>query len=213
MLTRDTSSEPTSFVTIIVGDGQDSTPFTLHERRLCFYSPVFAKAFNGTTPEAASRTMKLDDIEVSVFGLLLFWIYSAAIPRRELQNEDKDTIPQTPTQLSKLWVLAQRFHMPKLQNEIIHEIFSAVDSLKNLESLQYTGQTPYDVMKDFVQFAYSTNSFVLKSLAVDRIAWGCEKELFMDIVGDLPYEAVVAIAKAQKTGCELSVEEFYCAED
>jgi hypothetical protein len=56
-------------------------------------------------------------------------------------------------------------------------------------------------------------STTLRNLAVDRLAWACPEGMFMDMVGDLPKEAVVDTAKALKTGHEMCAEDFYFAED
>ncbi|KAE9376554.1 hypothetical protein N431DRAFT_288501, partial [Stipitochalara longipes BDJ] len=115
-------SEPQCFVTILVGDDSELRPFTLHKDILCKDSPFFDRAFNGNFKEGETQTMILEDIEPSIFGLFLCWLYSGDIAQRKVGEKEEETLNQTPVQLAKLWILAERFMMPKLQNSVINEI-------------------------------------------------------------------------------------------
>lgn len=85
----------------------------------------------------------MEDVEPHVFGLLFFWIYSGgSFLQRKVGEKKEDTLNQTPTQLAKLWVLANRLRIPKLQNAVIDEIFCAIEVMfRDIESLQLTGET------------------------------------------------------------------------
>jgi hypothetical protein len=83
-----TSSEPQSMVTIIVRGGAQSKRFTIHKETLCYYSPVFDKSFNGYFVEGEAQTMTLEDVEASIFGLLVCWLYHGEIASREFEGHD-----------------------------------------------------------------------------------------------------------------------------
>jgi hypothetical protein len=83
---------------------------------LCKSSPFFDKAFNGDFWEAETQTMILEDIEPSIFGLFICWLYSGYVALRKVGLEGEETLTQTPVQLAKLWVIAERLVLPKLQN-------------------------------------------------------------------------------------------------
>jgi hypothetical protein len=129
-------------------------------------------------------------------------------------EKKEDTLNQTPTQLAKLWVLANRLRMPKLQNAVIDEIFSAIEVVfRDIESLQLTGETHIQLLWPFIEYAYETDIAMLRVLAVDRLAFGCSESVFMEMVEFLPNHIVVDVAKALRTGFKMCAEDFYFAED
>jgi len=209
----DTSREPQSSVTIIVGRSPEAKKFSVHKDIIYYYSPFFDSAFNGQFEEGETQTMTLEDVEHSVFGLLVFWLYVGDMAQREANNEYEYS--QTPTQLSKLWILAERFLMPQLQNDVVNELFWTIaNAFSDIERhTLLTGETARGLIEPFIQFAYSTESTILQELAADRLAFACSEKVFIDMVEDLPNKAVVAVAKALKTGRESGAEDFYVAED
>ena len=56
--------------------------------------------------------MHLDDVEPEVFGLFIHWIYYQDIPNEPTQ-------PGYLLNVARLWVMAQRFLIPRLQNAAI----------------------------------------------------------------------------------------------
>jgi len=63
--------------------------------------------------------MTLEDVDASVFGLLVSWLYTGDIATREPRQHDNSfKLYQKPIQLAKLWVLGERFLMPRLQNRL-----------------------------------------------------------------------------------------------
>ena len=79
------SRAPLTFVTIVVGPYSEQTTFQIYKELLCFYSPVFRTAFASGFSEGLTQTMKIEDVETGVFGLLVHWLY-----RKEI--EDGDTV-------------------------------------------------------------------------------------------------------------------------
>jgi hypothetical protein len=157
----------------------------------------------------------LEDVEPQVFGLLFFWMYSGgSILQRQAGEKKEVTLNQTPTQLTKLWVLASRLRMPKLQNAVLDEVFCAIEVMfRDIESLQFTGETHVQLMWPFIEYAYETHTPMLRNLALDRLAFGCSESVFRDMVEFLPSEIVVNVAIALRTGIRMCAEDFYYAED
>jgi BTB/POZ domain len=108
-------------------DPSQSETFTIHKDVLCHYSPFFDDGFNDKASESKKDLLTIKGIEAAVFGLLVFWLYSGKIAKQKVGVVDEYTLSQTLTQLAKLWLLAYDYKMPELQNDIIGEIFSAVD--------------------------------------------------------------------------------------
>jgi len=214
-LTSSHSSEPQCFITIIVGEGEEAQTFTLHRDVLSSQTQFFNTANEGKFKEGETQEVYLEDVEPSVFGLFLIWLYSGGtIPQRQIGEKKGDILNQTPTQLTKLWVLASQFRMPKLQNAVIDEIFCAIEVMfRDIESLQFTGETHTQLMWPFTEYAYETHTPMLRNLAVDRLAFGCSESVFMDMVEFLPTEVVVDVAKALRAGIRMCAEDFYFAED
>jgi hypothetical protein len=209
------SSEPQTFITIIVGEGEEAQTFTLHRDVISSQTQFFNTANKGKVKEGETQKVYLEDVEPSVFGLFFIWLYSGGtIPQRQIGEKKGDILNQKPTQLAKLWVLANIFRMPKLQNAVIGEIFCAIEvMLRDIESLQFTGETHVQLMWPFIEYAYETHTPMLRNLALDRLAFGCSESVFMDMVEFLPNHIVVDVAKALRTGIRMCAEDFYFAED
>ncbi|TVY19562.1 hypothetical protein LARI1_G003406 [Lachnellula arida] len=88
-------------------------PFLVHKAILCHYSPFFDAAFNGGFQEDTTQELDLPDTDPIVFGILVEWTYSQRVimPTTRTCN-DRFT-------LMKLWVLADRCLIPRLQNDTL----------------------------------------------------------------------------------------------
>ncbi|KAH8802265.1 hypothetical protein F5882DRAFT_284797, partial [Hyaloscypha sp. PMI_1271] len=203
-------------VTILVGGDPEPKRFSVHKETLCYYSPVFNKAFNGVFLEGETQTMTLEDVEASVFGLLVSWLYTGDIAaRKSRQHDNSFKLYHKPTQLAKLWILGERFLMPQLQNRVVNEIFPAIEGLIFDREIYKTieDESPAELIKSFVQFSYSAGSPTLQKLAVSTLGRRCPEEIFMELIDGLPKEAWLDVAKALKSGEEMCAEDFYFAED
>lgn len=104
--------------TIKVGSGDEAMTYVMHRDVAAIQSPYFDKVFNGPFLEGKSQEVVLDDFPwPDVFGLVQGWIYTQKL----LLDETGSEYSLGP-QLYKLWILADRLLMPKLQNAIIEEI-------------------------------------------------------------------------------------------
>ncbi|KUJ07471.1 uncharacterized protein LY89DRAFT_742703 [Mollisia scopiformis] len=105
---------PQTFVKIHIGPGNKKESFMLQKSLICFHSPVFDRAFNGSFLEGQTQEMTMEDVEVEIFHLLVTWMYCGEI--REVLDRNMAI------NMAKLWVLAGRFLIPKLQNQAIKHI-------------------------------------------------------------------------------------------
>lgn len=80
------------------------------------HSPFFDAAFSSNMQEGLTQRMTLEDVELEVFGLLAHWIYFQKLESNEDMMLDQIT-------LGKLWIVAQRFLMPRLQNMVMDQLF------------------------------------------------------------------------------------------
>lgn len=132
-------SEPTTFVTFIVGTAPNTKEFMVHKEVACFQSPIFDHAFNddvGST-EFESQTFCLENVTPRTFQMLVQWMYSNTIRLRQLRGEapffsgfevTDDVKREEDMTMACLWVLAEKLKMPKLQNTLIERI----DRITNL---------------------------------------------------------------------------------
>jgi len=85
-------------------------------------------AFNSQLLEGQTQTYRLDDITPTVFLLFVQWLYSQEFKIISLGNPGNhwdDAPPAFETQHSEfvqLWILADRFLIPRLQNQVMREI-------------------------------------------------------------------------------------------
>jgi BTB/POZ domain len=143
-------------VTIIIGPEESKETFIIHKELICHYSPFFSVAFNSNSKyaEGATQTMKLPDVDVENFGLFVQWVYNQQIDL-DPKERDANILP-----LAKLWTLAERFLITKLQNKIMDKLRVLVEFAESQN------------LKDFLHYAYeSKQKSPLKRLAVDRMAW------------------------------------------
>jgi hypothetical protein len=92
--------------------------FVVHKSFLVRQSPFFKAAFTGRFQESATKLMKLEDVSAELFELLIDWIYEKRINSDNLAD------------IARLWILAERFLMPELQNASMRVIWKAMSKDK-----------------------------------------------------------------------------------
>jgi hypothetical protein len=107
----------------------------VHKVAACSCSPVFDAAFNGKFIEGETQTYILEDTTLEVFTLLAEYMYNRDVSVQQLQDDhgldEKHAIEET-TSLLKLWVLADRFCIPQLQNLVIKNLQKIIRKNKSL---------------------------------------------------------------------------------
>jgi hypothetical protein len=114
-------------IEVMGADGYGKT-FTFHKCYICHYSPFFYAAFNGRFSEGASQSMVHDTVSIEAFGIFATWIYNQKI---------EDGAGEVPCikDLANLWIIADVFLIPALQNmcvEALNDQFSKIDCLPTL---------------------------------------------------------------------------------
>ncbi|TVY73266.1 hypothetical protein LSUE1_G005765 [Lachnellula suecica] len=124
-------SEADKFVTFLIGPSEKT--FLVHKEVVCYHSPVLSAAFNSAFVEGQTQTYTLDDTTEGAFKLLVQWFYGKKIQLQILQEEYKrshqvynekiqDIIDQEHDDLLRLWVLADKFSIPTLQNLVMRKL-------------------------------------------------------------------------------------------
>ncbi|TVY53584.1 hypothetical protein LCER1_G007375 [Lachnellula cervina] len=89
--------------------------FLVYKEFICYYSPFFNAAFNGSFEEGATQSIDIVDVHRKVFGLFVNWIYTQNVVP---EQDDASNAPSSTT-LIELWLLGDRFLIPRLQNEVL----------------------------------------------------------------------------------------------
>ena len=128
---------------------------------------MFDAAFNGRFIEGETQKMELDDVEPEIFGLLVHWLYTKGF---NIDLEDFDSPFKIWVILAKLWILAERFALPALQNDVMHRLYI-------LREEHYLAMCPLSNpdFKDLLACVYEDNKrdpeeFLLKAFLVDGVA-------------------------------------------
>lgn len=110
-----TDSGPQDMVTVNVKNeqGTKEKSFTVYKEFICYYSPFFDAAFNGSFREGETQTMLWEDVEPTEFALFVRWLYTQNV--LDVAGHSQPSL----WELTNLWILADRLLIPKLQNEVI----------------------------------------------------------------------------------------------
>ncbi|CZR61820.1 uncharacterized protein PAC_11717 [Phialocephala subalpina] len=181
--------KPQSVVTINIGPPEDVESFVIHRHLLIHYSSYFATAFFPPHLEAETKTITLPSICQETFRLITHWLYTQQLDLIP-QEQALSVIP-----LAKLWCLAAKFRIAKLQNKVMSWLQPLTEGIQG------------EALKEFLCFVYEEDDGgvgeekeKLKKLAVDRMAWGTSaKTLGVWIQGGfLPEGMVVDVLMALK---------------
>jgi hypothetical protein len=88
--------------------------FVFHRNLISHYSPFFAAAFKGNFKEGLSQEMTLE-ADFKAFGVFSNWLYTQTILDSEGYQPDMCS-------LAHLWILADRFLVPRLQNKVVDNL-------------------------------------------------------------------------------------------
>lgn len=143
----------TTTSTLLVGP--KATPFLVHTTLLTSQSPYFRAALTGRFAEATENTIRLDDVDVSHFQLLVSWLYTGSIP-----PPYKDGKPAYYT-LLHAYALADRLCFEGLRNAVIDLISDLADRTNSVLTPSDT-RILYDSIRD---------SAPLRNLVIDLFAF------------------------------------------
>lgn len=117
-----------SIVTIIINQNGKNTFFSVHTSYLTAYSAYFRAALNGSFTEAQTLKFEFNDISPSVFDIFVSWAYTQKIV---------DSAGNAPIfhHLVELWLLGDRFQIPRIQNEALVAMNSQAGVLNRVHSM------------------------------------------------------------------------------
>ncbi|KAH8745771.1 hypothetical protein BGZ57DRAFT_1011378 [Hyaloscypha finlandica] len=112
--------------------GPQPPKFVIHKNKICYHSPFFSAAFNSNFIEGMSQEMTLN-VNLKAFGIIANWMYTQDIVASSGEPPDLCTLAQ-------VWILADRFLMPKLQNQ----------AMTDLINLSLSGKSTSGFLDDFL---------------------------------------------------------------
>ena len=150
---RANPSDFTNTSTLLIG--HKATPFLVHTSLLTTQSPYFRAALTGPFSEATENTIRLDDVEVSHFQLVVSWLYTGSVP-----PPYKDGKPAYYT-LLHIYALADRLCFEGLRNAV-------VDLMSDLADRTNSVLTPSDTR---ILYEQIRDSAPLRSLVIDLFSF------------------------------------------
>jgi len=166
-----TPDEP--FVTFIVGSEDDKKSFIVHKVIATSRSSFLHATFSNKLIEGQALTMRLEDVEVGIFGQFVDWLYFQKLKKLHVvgsKDADDTSMAMLVMDRAKMWTLADRFIMLKLQNDAMFdcmELFKSWTSFSE-DSLIYN-VVPLVHAKAFVEYAYAFQHPELRRLAIDML--------------------------------------------
>jgi len=114
--------------------GPNQKPYVIHKSLLCYYSPYFAAALNGSFKEAEENALKIDGgFRLEVVNLFFNWLYTQTIPEtrspeiRAILNrgiESKDFDVEWDMLMTGLYIFGDRYNVPKLRKDVMDKFYS-----------------------------------------------------------------------------------------
>ena len=148
--------------------GKEETPFDVHMELLCERSPFFNRVFGERYNTPLTEAYSLPDDDPNTFAEFVGWVY------RETIFQDQ-AFPSW-IQLCRLWVLAYKFEVPRLQNSVM-ALFK--------DKLTHDTGT---MGKGTVKFVYNHTAMnnPLRRMSADTWVWRVKKDQFESLKTDLP---------------------------
>lgn len=197
------SEHSQTIVTFIVGVESVKKNFVVHKHLAAAHSPFFKAAFESPMIEGTTQTMRLEDIEVETFGVLVHWMYTKEI-KAGLGTfiNDKGAPDFDFVTLAKVWKLAERALMPLLQDAIMAELFKKRDT-GTIESL----------VKFTKFFTASEGISRLKGFAILHILWERKDDQLRFLIPRLPRHILNLVVSLMSCTVILNYYEKGCGFD
>jgi len=134
-------SNPQELVTFNIGSGTAKKIFLVLKEVATIYSPVLHAAFRSDFLEGKTQSYTLEDVEPELFKLMVQWLYGQKLEyfftqadvnslranpnnTEEERNNVHGKIEERQRLFVRLWVLADRLAIPRLQNLVADELES-----------------------------------------------------------------------------------------
>jgi hypothetical protein len=193
------------FVIFIIGE--DNKEILVHKSFACHYTPTFKAAFtNPAWKEYATQTYELKDITPGTFSLLVQWLYTQKL------DYDNGSNGVTGPDLVRLWVLADRLLLPRLQNAAMN-LVEVILMTKNIIPIPLH-------MLSYI-YKNTLDDIPLRRFFVDVCASNLRDSHFLEKSNEFPHRMLIDLAialkaKMTKSGYKAGVRnmaEFHVAED
>ncbi|KAH6671105.1 hypothetical protein B0J14DRAFT_515200, partial [Halenospora varia] len=187
---------PTEMVTFIVGEDDNVQKFSVHKEFACRNSPVLDRAFNSEFIEGQTQTYTLEDNTPAAFRFFVQFLYQEKMTL-DYHNEDpSDDLDhgrygdeyflkclKQEQDLVQLWILAEKFLIPKLQDQILDHLYrlrlACGPVTRPICNYVYSNTEPGSQLKKFV---------------VDSWAWHLSAQILKQVGDQLPREMLLDLA-------------------
>jgi len=116
--------------------GQEKKVFTVHKRILCDSSPFFESACKPEWMISDERIIELPEDDPVAIDHMLYWMYfdQVSIPKRHMSsNQGVDSgMDSAAGLIAKMYVLGQKYQIPRLRNEIVDACYEWMDDPKKM---------------------------------------------------------------------------------
>ncbi|KAF1964931.1 hypothetical protein BU23DRAFT_561468 [Bimuria novae-zelandiae CBS 107.79] len=117
-------------VTIKIGPARRGKEYQVHKAAIVHHSEFFRAAFEAQNfKEGVSDKITLNDVDPTTFEALIDWLYRQDLPEIKQRNWTKygGSKEDTDIYVTRLYVLADRFIMPKLKQLALEIAFTEFD--------------------------------------------------------------------------------------
>jgi hypothetical protein len=154
------TSGPIVTVNILYGDGEKK-PVFVHKSYICEYS----KYFRDSLAEAETQEIDLEGTDPQTFNRFLSWTYHQSLPTSDPgQNQFNTNV--------KLWIFADRYIVPKLQNEMMNIIIGSLNGTlerSDPENIRASVTRQPNALLEYI-YKNTTESSRLRRVLVDYLA-------------------------------------------
>jgi hypothetical protein len=172
-------------INILSGDGEKK-PVFVHKNYICEYSKYFRVAFHDGFAETDAQEIDLEETDPQTFNRFLHWTYHQSLPTSELG-------PNHFNKNVKLWIFADKYIVPKLQNYIMTIIMESLYGALARSDPRNLGASVTQQSNALLEYVYKNTpeSSRLRHVLVDYLAI-TYRGLNLD---NLPSEIVLDIFK------------------
>ncbi|KAI4119036.1 MAG: hypothetical protein LQ345_001007 [Seirophora villosa] len=178
--------------------GAKRTRFDVHKRQLCEVSPFFEAAFTGNFREQAG-SMELLEGNDTVFENFIQWLY-----RRKLDvswPDDKQSSKTMYLDLLNLYILADKYNIGSLMDQIMAALFNAVRHRTQTRT-RCLRLPPLDVVAHV--YLHSARGSKLRRFVTACFSWFQDlkyHEGYSEVLAELPeFAADLAVALISRLG-------------
>lgn len=163
---------------MVLNVGPNKTRFDVHKRQLCELSPFFQAAFNGEFREQAG-SMDLVEDDVYAFEHFVRWLYERKVDIH-LKGE-MDLIRFGLRELYDVYILADKYNVPPLKNDIMKILFDAFKADRDKSRIKALPCQLVPSMSDMEHiYSNTVQGSPLRNIVTASYTWLLSLELYTD---------------------------------